>query len=58
MMGPSDSRSEEIFLKWSSRTACSLRKDRQQHEMCETVDACKDDLHGQNMRCGLQHQHI
>ncbi len=29
------------------------------HQMCVyKTSTCKDDLHGQNMRCGLQHQHI
>ncbi len=29
------------------------QKDRQQHEMYETVEACKDDLHGQGMEHGV-----
>ncbi len=40
-MGPSDSRSDEIFLKWSLRTACSLRATTNSILMCRTVDACE-----------------
>ena len=40
-MKPSNGRSDEIFLKWSLWTACSLGATTNSMLMCKTVDACK-----------------
>ncbi len=51
-IGPSDGCSNENFQKWSSWTACSLRR-----TVCKyKVYACKDVLHGQELRCSSNNQ--